>query len=185
MWFLLFLVPWQTTKTRRNNREFLKTAGNKLEWIFRPFAQGPSSAIQKYIRRNNILQDKIIYFCIAEDGPWTWGRNIHSNLFPTVLRNSLLFLLFVMEKQRGLRRYLPCSISFCLVVQNHLSSFVDTENDTTAPGRKWRNLCSWNVYRYAKLRIGNSNVNLITPYCSSFTDSKIIRSLFHCNFWNI
>ena len=33
------------TKNKKNNREFLKTVGNKLEWIFRPYVQGPSLAI--------------------------------------------------------------------------------------------------------------------------------------------
>ena len=150
------------TQNKKNNREFLKTLGNKLEWMIRPFVQGPSSAIQKYIRRKNLQQDRMnktnmkmffkivpvslpqrswtrnelnfaevrilgmfskkfilvllllsccnfLYLCIAKDSHWTYGRNIHFKLFPTVLRNSLLFFLFLVfgiERQCGLRQYL-------------------------------------------------------------------------------
>ena len=30
----------------------------------------------------------LIYTCLAEDDPWKWDRNIHSNLSPTVLQKK-------------------------------------------------------------------------------------------------
>ena len=46
------------TKNKKNNREFFKTVRNKLEWIFRPYVQGLSSAIQ-IRKKNNLQEDKI------------------------------------------------------------------------------------------------------------------------------
>ena len=34
------------TKNKKNNREFLQTVENELEWLFRPYVQGLSSAVQ-------------------------------------------------------------------------------------------------------------------------------------------
>ena len=58
------------TKNKKNTREFLKTVGNKLEWIFRPYVQGLSSEIQKIWRRKNLQQDKINKTKVHEYFEW-------------------------------------------------------------------------------------------------------------------